>query len=312
MKNAIVFAADLPSAADLTPHLEQRPWRELHSMERKNGGFVALKGENLVEPLPDAGYALRYRIDERLVPASIVNSEVDKEIEAFEENRGRRPNRVEKADIKESVLAGLLEVALIKTSYVRAYYHEEQALLFVDTTSDSVAQAVIGELIHACESVKTQTIHVTSRTKGLKPRLVNHINGDPDGFVRFEVGNNLTLARKAEGEPIEKVTYKDFDIANEEVRDLLGQGFQVEKIELSLAGAYFHLTDKFRFRRFDWPEREIPQEDVDDDLHHWRQEAAMNTAHAALIVASLCEMMEYRRPTRAELNQEGDDAGAGA
>ena len=52
MKNAIVFAADLPSAADLTLHLEQRPWRELHSMERKNGGFVALKGENLVEPLP--------------------------------------------------------------------------------------------------------------------------------------------------------------------------------------------------------------------------------------------------------------------
>lgn len=312
MKNAIVFAADLPAASDLATHLEQRPWRELFSMERKNGGFVALRGENLVEPLPDVGYALRYRIDERLVPASIVKSEVEKEVEAFEENRGRRPNRAEKADIRESVLAGLLEVALIKTSYVRAYYHQDQALLFVDTTSDSVAQAVIAELVHACESVKTQTIHVTARTKGLKPRLLNHLNGDPDGFVRFGVGTNLTLARKAEGEPVEKVTYKDFDIANGEVRDLLHQGFQVEKIELELAGAAFHLTDKFRFKRFDWPEREPLEDGGDDELHFWRQEAAMNTAHATLIVASLCEMMEYKRPTREDLNQESDDAGAGA
>lgn len=307
MKNAIVFAADLPAASDLATHLEQRPWRDLFTGERKTGAFWAAKGESLVEPL-EGGYALRYRIDEKLVPAAIHKAEAQKKVDEIEEETGRKLVRAERNEIKEAVLYELIETALTKTTTIRAYYDTAENLLYVDTTSDKVAQEVIGELIFACESVKTKTIHVSENTKGLKPRLMNHIAGDGgeqdhNAFGRFDLGANLTLSRKEEGVPVEKVTYKDCSIDTDEVLDLLRQGYQVEQVELGLAGAAFRLTNKFRFKRFEWPEREIEVEDSEDELAHWRAEASLNLQHATLIVTKLCEMMGYVRPS---LEEEAD------
>lgn len=310
MKNAIVFAAALPVADAMQIHLEKRPWRDLFTGERKTGGFWAAKGENLVEPLPGVGYVLRYRIDEKLVPPAIHKSEAQKVIDAIEEEEDRKLSRAEKNGIKEKVLYELLDVALTKTTSVGVFYDEREQLLYVDTTSDNVAQDVIGELIQACESVQTKTIHVSENTKGLKPRLMNHIaqdggEQDRDAFGSFALGCNLTLSRKEEGVPVEKVTYKDCAIGTEEILDLLRQGYQVEQIELGLGGAFFRLTNKFRFKRFEWPERDLPEEsDENDVLAVWRQETALNIQHATLIVTALCEMMGYVRPS---LEEEKDD-----
>lgn len=293
MKNAIVYKANLPTAHQLAYHLEQHPWREIAMGERKRHAFWADQDQELVTPFP-GGYMLLLRTDEKILPASVVKDELDRKIKEVEAFRGKPVPRAEKAEMKDAITLELLDQALIKTRYTRAYYDEDEGLLFADTSSKPQADALLGELVVCCESVKTETIHVSEISRGLTEMLKQSIEEEMSKFQPFVPGLGVRLTRKAEGEPTERVVYTHCDIMSQEVLEQIAAGFRVEGIELGLKGTYFNLTHDFHFRRFEWADIE-PFED-DADLH----EISVKVALARGIVLELCELMDYQPPALEE------------
>lgn len=304
MKNAIVYKAELPAAADLETHLKERPWRPIASFEAKRHAFWAAEGEPLVKTFP-GGYAICLRTDAKVMPGKVIKAMAEEEIAHREKAQDRKLSKQERTIIKEEITEGVMADALVKQDYTWAYYHQAGGYLFVDTASKSTADAVMGELIQACESVKTVTIHVSELRHGLTSRLKQACEGMEDtAFGPFFIGQDLRLVRKAADSPMERVTYSECDITSNEVMQQLEAQFRVESIELGMKGVSFHLTSEFRLKGFDWTDVEAAEEE--DDA--WEHETGTKVALAAGIIDDLCELVGYEPPAL----EEGDDAGTGA
>lgn len=302
IKNAIVYRAQLPAPVDMIKHLGEHKPRPLGSFESMNISFAAASDadRNLQVATFHGGYWIRMEVDEKVVPPSIVKQEADKEVKKQEENTGRKLVRAERAEIKEAIYLEMLETALIKTSFVRAYYHEESQLLFVDTSTKKRANQLLGALIHATESVKTTTIHVSGVAKGLTARLLRLTSGSDDhAFGDFIVDDTVKLIRKDE-----RITFVDYDVANsQEIQELLFKGFKVDHLGLVFNSTHFKLTSDFHFKAFDW----TGIEDTGEDEYEREGNRAIDEVDALVgIVERLCSMMEYKIPEAGE-DQSGEE-----
>lgn len=306
MKNAIIYSAVLPSVRDMRAHLDDRPYRELATHERIRHAFVEDETGIKVHDFP-GGYALCLQSDEKILPADVVRAEVDKRVKAIEKEASRHLHKAEQQDIKARVYDEFLARALTKTRHTWAYYHEAHRLLFVDGPRGS-ADALLGELIQACASVKTETIHIADIKKGLTKRLFDLIQGEEEAFRGFEIGTYLALSRKLSDEPLERVVYTETAIATDEVLDQLRLGFTVEAIELGWQGVFARVTKDFHFRRIDWPD--LAPLETDDPVERWQHEAAIQVAGISDFAEGLCDLMGYEPPALDE--KETADAGAGA
>lgn len=294
MKNAHVYKAALPRAADLEAHLVERPWRPLLSGERVRHAFVEGNNGRRVQTFP-GGYAIRLRTDAKVLPATVINTEVDRRTKQVEQEHGTQLDREQRAEIKEAVLTELLAKALVTQRYTTAYYDAVEQLLFVDTSTPKVADAVMNELVQCCASVKTETLNVADLRMGVTTRLQQTIEDGASHFGEFDIGSSLNLNRKSPGEPLERVTYTECDIATDEVLHQIRRGFRVESLELCHQGVYFRLTDKFRLKRFQWPDLEGP-EDV-EAIERWEHDTSQQVILARGIVMELCRLLEYQPPS---------------
>lgn len=309
LKNAIIYKASLPAASDLRVHLLDRPTREIEKHEKSLARFEAQEDGFAVHQFP-GGYALKLRVDEKILPSAILNAEVDKAVKKAEEESGDFLDRESQAEMRHLVTLELLEKALVKTRYVWGFYHQAGEFLFVDSATPGYADVFMNELVHVCGSVKTATIHISDISQGLTKRLGDVIEGDGDRIAPFSFGEYLKIKRKIDkGEPTEKITYAECSILCHEVADQIRFGFRVEVVELGRGGMSFRLSDKFHFKKIDWPPLDIDDEEDGEDpaAHRWKVEAAHKVDTMHMIAEDMCLLFEYTPPSL----EEEEEVGAG-
>lgn len=318
LKNSAIYRATLPAAAELAASLEERlPYRPLNETEYTRLSFVpnARTGE-LVTPFPN-GYSITLRVDEKVIPAKVRQARVDEELEAFEKHSGRYPDPEEKAGIRERVFQELCKGALVDHHTVNAYYHPESELLFVDAASNKDADRVMRALVLACDTVKTQTIHINSLTKGLTAKLQDHIeNGSYEyrPFGELGIDDTVRMAHATGGEGTERVTYQSVDVgSNREILDQLHRGFEVEHLGLVYRSVYFRLTKDFKLKSISWDILlEIDEEEAEgDEAYAWRVNAALGVSLLVEIVNQLCALVDYELPALPEDEAEDSEKDGG-
>ena len=77
--------------------------------------------------------------EEKILPASVINDEVDKRAQVIEEKEQRKLRKKEKQELKELVMQVMLPKAFSKSKKTSAYLDMEQGLLIVDTPSQNKA-----------------------------------------------------------------------------------------------------------------------------------------------------------------------------
>ncbi|QNJ57311.1 recombinase [Pseudomonas phage Dolphis] len=288
--NAIVYKAELPSAEQLTKHLEELPYAEIGETMLSRPSFVPNKTSNELVTKFKGGFAFHLRYDEKILPKTIVKAKAAERIAAIEERHGGRLKKADRQAIYDQTLVDLAKTALVKTAIIPAFYREADQLLIVATGSKNLAGILLHYLIHVVGSVKTTSITISDIKHGITTRLKKHLEGEEDSFEGFELGTSVALKRQSE-----KVSFslEELDTSREGLLEVMNKGFEVERLALVREGVEFKLTSDFQFKavRFDDVESD---DDALDAVALWQQEAAVQVLQFTAVINQLCDIFGYQ------------------
>lgn len=301
IKNAICYRITLPPVALLEEHLTELRYSDIQEAEREKYGFVPVPIAG-TEPTPfdllaepfDGGLAFALRIDEKIMPAAVINAEVKRRCAEVAAGSGKRVPKDIRDAIREAVIAELVRRALVKTSVVTAFYHRESRFLFVAGTKRQ-ADILTGMLVRAVGAAKTETINVSNVKGGLTARMRAHIT-DGTGFDdAFSLESGVWLER---GKEKVTVQMEQLDAAEQAITEALDGGFEVSAVRLTHAdsGASFKLTADFHLKAIAGLDVEGDGEDPDDKVDGWAQEASVQTGMMVRVLEDLCVMFDYKEP----------------
>ena len=292
IKSARVFKAQVPTdPTALHNHLTEKTFSECLQLQTQSVGFVPVRpdhSDSLVATFP-GGLAFRVRIDQKVIPAAVVNAETEKAIKLIREETGRKPGKKERAQIKLSVLDDLCARALVRTvASITCYYHEATGYLIVPTTSQRFSDICTSLLIQAVGSVKTETIHVSEVKHGLTKRMVSWLEEEDAPFGRFEP-TDMVVLESEKRRVSAKMTY--LRTANQGIREAIKAGFRVESIGLTdqETNVSFCLTHDFKLRGIDHPPHA-----PDGEVLEFIAEAALEVDAVVGIISELVSLLEYK------------------
>ena len=294
IKAAIVYNAELPTADLLNGHLLERNFSEILQLQTRSVGFVPIAdGERHVAEFP-GGLAFRIRIDEKIIPASVVQRELAKAIENIRIIEGRKVGKHERIELKEGIFVNLAAHAFARTSIITCFYEIATMYLIVPTTSKRLSDIVLTQLVQAVGSVKTTTINVSGVQNGLTTRLKIWLEDrdDADIFGAFEPCGEVALSQEKR-----RVTVKMSDLqdASSGLNEALSREFRVTSLGLAHKGeTEFRLTDDFHLKGINFAHPPTEEDDV------FSAEAALEVAAVSRIVTELCALLAYEDETAAE------------
>lgn len=245
IRSASVYRAQiLQDEEAVRQALSDLQFAELLPSQSGGHGFIATDGEFL-RTFP-GGYSFTVRVDQKVVPPSALKAEVARLVAKVEDETGRKPGRKETKELKGEALLTLTLKALVRTVHVNCYYHVEENLLIVASTSQKMCDLTVSLLVNALETMKTSTIHVSVRSN-LSTRLKQWVDarGDSDAFGDLEPTGRANLVSE-EGRNLSVKSgdlMVNFDALNEAVR----RGYEVKSLSLRHDALEFLLTDKFKF-----------------------------------------------------------------
>lgn len=294
IKSAIVYRAEIPvDPTALHNHLTEEHFTPPLSTELVSSGFVApSEGCSLVAEFP-GGLAFRVRIDEKILPASVVKAEVQKVVDSIMRTQDRKPGKKERAEIKENVMIDLAQRALVRTTAsITCFYHAETKTLIVPTTSKRIADVCTSLLVKAVGSVKTETLNISGVKHGLTTRLKQYLDDvGGDAFGDFSPCDEVALQDTQNRKVAVKMAY--LPNARQALEEALCAGFSVTSMGFHYKGIDFRLTYDFRLRGIHMPETCESEETT------WESETAAQVEAVVAIVSHLIELLSYQ-PEAAE------------
>lgn len=189
-------------------------------------------------------------VERKAVPAAAVKAEVEARCKVIEQERGRKPGRKEKAEIKDEVMLSLLPRAFSKRSSVVAWMDSENRLLVVGAGSLKAAEPVLKALVDIMADLgnvlplaplSAATAPATAMAEWLSTREA------PTGFT---IDRELELKKAGEDKSVVRYSRHSLDL------DEIGQHIQEGKLPTHLALTWndkvsFVLTENFTVRKID-------------------------------------------------------------
>lgn len=296
IKSASVYAAELPATEHLEQHLQENAFTELLSLQIRGIGFTPFESGKFTAEFP-GGVAFKVRIDEKIIPASAVEQEMERMALETLRLTGRKPGKKERKELKDAALLALAPRAFPRTAEITCFYERATQYLIVPTTSKKLSDIITSALVHAVASMKTTTINVSGIKKGLTARMTKWLANDSEAFGEFNPSGDAALA-------IEKrrltVKMGHLQAAKEGLQEAIGKGFQVTSLGFNHidTGVEFRLTDAFQFKGI-----VFVHDPAEGDTDLFAAEAAIEVAEFSKVVTELCTMMAYQEP------EEGEEAG---
>lgn len=268
--------------------LSELRFGELSPSQSGGHGFVATDGEFL--RTFHGGYGFTVRFDEKVVPPSALRAELERLVKNVEDQTGRKPGRKERKGIKDEARLNLTLKALARTVHVNCYYHVEQKLLIVASTSQKLCDMTVSLLVNALETMKTSTIHVSVRSS-LSERLKKWLDasGDSDAFGDLEPTGRANLVSD-EGRNI-SVKSGDLMVNLDALKEAVAKGYEVKSLSLRHGGLEFLLTDKFKFGALH--NTDLGDSESGEDEDYWAAGAYIEVTALVNAVNALCGMFGY-------------------
>lgn len=296
MKQAIVFKAKLPSVENIEKLLSDFEFKPVSESSSGSHGFEIV--DKVTEKFAskfEGGYLLTYRLDQKIIPPSVVKEKLDEKVGQMEIELKRNLKRAEKLNLKCEIVSEMIRVALVKTQRIKIYYSEKSETLYVATSSENKAQICVSQIVKAMGSLKTTTIHIDNIKVGLAAKIKESLLGDSDnhrGFGRFYLGGALVLANDQK----DKISYTldDLESRSKDIVDQIDSGYETKQVELNYDGSiFFKINEAFTFSGIKLLE-EMDEEDFEDKQSKQRHEVSLMVQLMDGVIKDLCEMLEYK------------------
>lgn len=235
--------------------------------QMQRSGFVPTVDGNdeLLTVLAKNKYALTLETALRIVPNKIVKRELDKRLKDWEEKYARVPTKDEKQGLKNDVIIGMMENALIDYSRVNVLI--SGSWVYVETTSAKKAELVLGAVRRVLGSLPVQPLTA-------KKPVVTQFTDWVAGTVvpsQLSVGEAFTAKGKLEGSQV--LSGKSVDLDSSTLSELLSEDYQVVSLELGYYDDHLHgstrfiLNENLAFKSVSWPDAliDMAQDDAGAD-----------------------------------------------
>ncbi|MCP3850484.1 MAG: recombination-associated protein RdgC [Gammaproteobacteria bacterium] len=181
-KNLKLYRFSKPFSIDneqLETHLNEKSFKPCGSTQASSFGWVPPLGntqENnatLLTHTIGKTTMLCVRLEERILPSSVINDALNEKLDLMQAESGRRPVGKHKQSIKDELILTLLPKAFTRSKRTYAYLDQEAQLMIVDASSSNKAEELVELLRQTLGSLpvvplKTNTLPTLLMTNWIK------------------------------------------------------------------------------------------------------------------------------------------------
>jgi recombination associated protein RdgC len=250
-KNAQLYRLPAPWAVtpdELDGQLAKRAFHPCGAMDLASVGFVepAEHSSHGLVHVVGGQYLITLGIEQKLLPASVINQEAEKLARQVEADQGFKPARKQMKEIKAAVTDELLPRAFTVQRRVPIWIDPVSGWLAVDASSRGAAEPAIEALHKALDEFPLRllnTLHVPrfAMTNWLSDTI------PPDGF---SIGQDCVLEAVADDGCT--IRYSRHSLDGDDVREHIAAGKLVASLALTFDDRVsFVLTDAFEIKRIE-------------------------------------------------------------
>ena len=248
-KNALIYRIAPTWKADLElmeAGLEAALYVECGASQEKAVGWTEPRGEaNGVLAESVAGQILlKFMVEAKAVPNSVVNRKVKEELSKIEAATGRKPGKRETKEIKEDIKLSLMPLAFTKLSSVLVWIDAKAQLLTIGASSTAKADEVITYLVKCLDGFSVMPLNTqTSSAVAMADWLATQ--APPAGFT---IDRECELKSPDETKAVVRYSRHPLDI--EEVSAHIISGKVPTKLALTwMDRVSFVLTDTLQIKK---------------------------------------------------------------
>lgn len=216
------------SPGELEGALARQAFRSCGNMEMESRGWLAPRGNGdvLVHCL-GRQMLIALGVEQRLLPASVINQYAKARADDIEEEQGSRPGRKQLREIKERVTEELMPRAFTRRRATFAWIDPAGGWLVIDAANPAKAEEVLDVLRKSLESlplalVKTRLSPMSAMTGWLAAN---------EPAAGFSIDRDCEML--APGEDKATVRYVRHPLESQEIRGHIEDGKQVTKLALT-------------------------------------------------------------------------------
>ena len=275
---------------DLERVLSEQAFRPCKSQDLATMGFAS--------PFSQAGkqgtmfqrvgqrYWLTVKKQEKLLPAAVINAELDDMVAKIEMETGSPVGKKAKADLKQEIQTRLLPQAFTKNTYPHGFISLEDNLVAVDASADGKAEAFLALVRKAIGSLPV----VPLARHSLQSELTHWLTDSaPDGIALLEEAEF-----KSTDDAGSIIRCKNQPLDSDEITIHLDAGKLVQKVAFEYQDTLTAvIAEDGSLKRIKFTDRlKEETEDIPKD-----QIEARLDAEFALMSAELCTLLNFLRET---------------
>ena len=227
-------------ASELSQRLSRRPFQSCRPSQPVSSGWVAALSDDATDFVHKSGdyWLIRLQREERLLPASVIRSEVNSRIQEIQTGQGRRVQRKERLDIVDEVTQDLMPRAFTKSQYLEVLINDREGWVWSNTASAARAEELLSLLR---EGLGNLPVVIPDTQKSpvivMSQWLLN--GGLPEGL---SLGGDVDLEDPQEEGGVVRV--RGMYLESDEIRRHIESGKQAVRLALSWQDQVDFVVDK--------------------------------------------------------------------
>lgn len=226
--------------------LQQHAFKPCGSQDLSSTGWTSPLGRHGSEFVHSAnGYIMICsKRQDKLLPAMVINEELEDKISQLEERESRTVTRKERSSLKEEIIFELLPRAFVRSNLQFAYISLKDKMLLLNTSSEKRADEIVSDLRKAVGSLPL----IPLACKNLP------IDAMTQWLAKGKIGSGLTLGGECElrynDDIASTIRCKNQDLTAAEILNHLKNGMHVAKLALTWDDRVeFLLDEKLNIKR---------------------------------------------------------------
>jgi len=144
----------------LSTCLEQAGFEPCGPLTERSSGWVAVDPDtsDLLARRLNGADLIRLRSQSRVLPAAVINEELEARIEEFRSRMKEAPTPREKRRLKAEARDELMPKAMLKSDRIWAYVDLKEKVLGIDTALDSVAERLLRRLQASVDGINIRPL----------------------------------------------------------------------------------------------------------------------------------------------------------
>lgn len=248
------------NSESLEKALAIKPFRPCASQEESTAGWVSPSGSKLLVHSQGDHWLLKLKIEEKILPSTVVREQLQEQIEALEAEENRRIGRKERQNLAEEMRLTLLPRAFTRSRSLWVWLDGRNNRVMMDTTSDKQAELALNLLREGLGSLPVVPLNTQLSPVQVMTQWVE--NQPPKDF---ELLDSCELRDAEDDKAIMRC--KGQDLNSDEILQLLQAGKRITQLRLNWQEQLsFTLTDSLTIKTLSFADQLLEEAaDVNPD-----------------------------------------------